>query len=214
MSKIYKKMLLFMLLAMSAVSVKAELISLKEVPFGVWNGYGADAQMTSTVEPLWVLDTPDGNVYGDASVINYADLSNYTKLIVVAKDGTPRFLLNRDIADGQFNADESQSHLIEYPKAGTWVDKYFSTAAGDNEGETVYTVDLKAIAKDKGFAHLHAIKGANWANVTVTSMMVERQAKAPQGWTSIINNGDFYPVNKENRTAKENRICKVYLQSM
>lgn len=191
MSKIYKKMLLFMLLAMSAVSVKAELISLKEVPFGVWNGYGADAQMTSTVEPLWVLDTPDGNVYGDASVINYADLSNYTKLIVVAKDGTPRFLLNRDIADGQFNADESQSHLIEYPKDGTWVDKYFSKAAGDNEGETVYTVDLKAIAKDKGFAHLHAIKGANWANVTVTSMMVERQAKAPQGWTSIINNGDF-----------------------
>jgi hypothetical protein len=29
------------------------------------------------------------------------------------------------------------------------------------------------MVKDKGFAHLHAIKGGNWANCTVTSMKVE-----------------------------------------
>jgi hypothetical protein len=191
MKQIYKLMLLTVLMALGVVNVKAELISLQEVPFCTWNGWGADAQSTGNADCAWVLEESTGQPYGDSGVNNYADLSNFTKLIVVAKDGTPRILLNRDADGGQFNDDESQSHLLEYPKPGTWVDKYFSTAAGENEGETVYTVDLKQIAKDKGFAHLHAIKGANWSNVTVMSMMVERQAKAPVGWTSIINNGNF-----------------------
>ena len=40
-----------------------------------------------------------------------------------------------------------------------------------------FTVDLKQLVKDKGFAHLHAIKGANWANCTVTSMKLEGKKK-------------------------------------
>ena len=191
MEKAYKFLLLAVLMALGATGVKAETISLEEVPFCTWDGWGADARSTGTADCAWVIGESTGLPYGDSSVKNYADLSNYTKLVVVVSEGTPRFLLNRDMDEGQFNSDESQSHLIEYPKNGTWVDRYFSSAAGENEGETVYTVDLKAIAKDKGFAHLHAIKGANWSNVTVVSMEVERQAKAPVGWTSIINNGNI-----------------------
>ena len=55
----------------------------------------------------------------------------------------------------------------------TWAAKYFSSKAGENEGETIWTVDLAQMVKDKGYAHLHSIKGANWANCTVTSMKVE-----------------------------------------
>ncbi|MBR1548058.1 MAG: hypothetical protein IJ637_04970 [Prevotella sp.] len=144
------------------------IVSLQEVPFCVWDGWLADAQPTATAGCAWEIGNPTGLPYGDGNVINYSDLSAYSKLVVVATEGTPRFLLNRDVNEGQWNADESQSHLIEYPKDG-WSSKYF-TAEPNDDGATVYTVDLAQIVLDKGFAHLHSIKGANWANVTVTSM--------------------------------------------
>lgn len=190
MKKTYKMFLALVVCLLSGISVNAETISLQDVPFCTWDGWGADAKSTGTAGCAWVVGESTGQPYGDDKVINYADLSNFTKLVVVVTDGTPRFLFNRDVDEGQWSATEAESHLIDNTKGG-WSAKYFSSAAGENEGETVYTVDLKALAKDKGFAHLHAIKGANFGNVTVLSMVVERQAKAPQGWTSIINNGDF-----------------------
>ena len=67
---------------------------------------------------------------------------------------------------------EADSHLIEYPKGDeVWSAKYFSVEEKE-DGSSVYTVDLAQIVKDKGYAHLHAIKGANWTNCTVTSMVV------------------------------------------
>lgn len=187
----FTKMFLSLALIMLGVmNVSAgERISLQEVPFCTWDGWGADAKPTGTADCLWVIGEGSGNVYGDTDVKNYADLSLYAKLIVTVTNGTPRFLLNRDIDEGQWKADESESHLIDNTQGG-WSSKYFSSETTD-EG-TVYTVDLKQLAKDKGFAHLHAIKGANWQDVTVVSMEVERQGKVQQiGWTSIINNGDF-----------------------
>ena len=44
---------------------------------------------------------------------------------------------------------------------------------------TPYTVDVKKIVAKFGFAHLHCIKGANWANTTVTSVKIGRGEKAP-----------------------------------
>jgi hypothetical protein len=57
----------------------------------------------------------------------------------------------------------------------TWAAKYFSSEAGANEGETIWTVDLAQMVKDKGYAHLHAIKGGGaWGSTcTITSMKVE-----------------------------------------
>ena len=186
MRKTYQMFLALALMVLGAMNVNAgELISLQEVPFCTWEGWGLDARSTGEAECAWVLNEGTGLPYGDGSVINRADLSAYSKLIVTVTDGTPRFLFNRDVAEGQWNADESQSHLIEYPKSG-WSEKYFSV-----EGN-VYTVDLKQIAKDKGYVHLHAIKGANWANVTVESMMLEKAGKATQvGWTNLLNNSDL-----------------------
>ena len=151
-----------------------EQVSLQDIPFYDCEGtYGKDAKKDKTAGFAWVVNESTGQPYGDGNVINFADLSEYSKLLVVATEGTPRFLLNRDIENGQWNADESQSHLIEYPKGDdVWSAKYFSVE--DVEGGKLYTVDLAQIVKDKGFAHLHSIKGANWANTTVTSMVVEK----------------------------------------
>lgn len=190
MKKLFLMTLALVLMAMGATTASAARVSLDEVPFCSWDGWTADARSTGSAEFAWVLDEPTGLPYGDSNVINYADLSGYTKLIVTVTSGTPRFLFNRDVDEGQWNSDESQSHLIEYPKDGGWSQKYF-TKEGDDENAT-YTVDIKAIVKDKGFCHLHAIKGANWADVTVTSMEVEKAENAPTvGWTNLIINSDM-----------------------
>jgi len=190
MKKLFLMTLALVLMAMGATTASAARVSLDEVPFCSWDGWTADARSTGSAECAWVLDEPTGLPYGDGSVINYADLSGYTKLIVTVTSGTPRFLLNRDVDEGQWNSDESQSHLIEYPKDGGWSQKYF-TKEGDDENAT-YIVDIKAIVKDKGFCHLHCIKGANWADVTVTSMEVEKAENAPTvGWTNLIINSDM-----------------------
>jgi hypothetical protein len=190
MKKFFLMTLALVLTAVGATTASAAKVSLDEVPFCSWDGWTADARSTGTADCAWVLDEPTGLPYGDGSVINYADLSGYTKLIVKVTSGTPRFLLNRDVDEGQWNSDESQSHLIEYPKDGGWSQKYF-TKEGDDENAT-YIVDVKAIVKDKGFCHLHCIKGANWTDVTVTSMEVEKAENAPTvGWTNLIINSDM-----------------------
>ncbi len=192
MRKIFRNFFALALVMLGALSASAaERISLQEVPFGTWDGWGADAQMTGTAECLFIIGEAAGDVYGDTKVNNYADLSLYSRLIVTARDGSPRFLFNRDVEEGQWKDKEEESHLIDNTKGG-WSAKYFSSEPGENEGETVYYVDLKLLVKEKGFAHLHAIKGANWANVTIVSMEVERQGKAQQiGWTNLINNSDM-----------------------
>ena len=188
MKKSFRMFLALVLMALGAVSTNAgELISLQEVPFTSWEGYGLNASQGAAADCAWAVGEPTGQPYGDGSVINGADLSAYTKLIITYTEGTPRVMLNRDVNEGQWNADEAQSKLIEFPKDG-WSSKYF-----DNNTEAgVLTVDLKQIMKDKGYVRLHAIKGANWANVTVVSMEVEKAAKVQQiGWINLINNSDM-----------------------
>lgn len=148
------------------------IINLQDVPFYDCEGtFGKEAKKENTTNYAWVVNSSTGQPYGDGNVNNFADLSAYEKLIVVATDGQPRFCFNRDQAEGQQDAnDEENSHLIDYPNKGGWSARYFTSEAGANEGETVWIVDLAQMVKDKGYAHLHAIKGANWANCTVTSM--------------------------------------------
>ena len=186
MRKTYMMLVALLAMMLGAKSANAgEIISLQEVPFCTWDGWDATAQPTGDAACAWVVGEPTGQPYGDSGVINYADVSLFAKLIVTVTDGTPRFLFNRDIAEGQWNADESQSHLIDNTQGG-WSAKYFT------QDGNIYTVDIKQMVKDKGYAHLHAIKGANWANVTVESMELERIGKAQQvGWTNLINNSDM-----------------------
>ena len=158
--------------------------SLKDVKFYGVNkdtdgdaAFGKDAKTTGDISPIWVVGQSTGQPYGDGSVNAFADLSAYEKLIVVATEGTPRIMLNRSKVEGQYNGeDETASALIEYPKCeSSWAGKYFSVK--DVDGGKEYTVDLAQIYKDFGYVHLHAIKGANWANCTVTSMSVVGKKK-------------------------------------
>ena len=203
MRKIYKMFLALVLCALGAMNVNAEETTpLTPDMFFSWDGWDENAQKIGPSENcLYELGVSSGQPYGDSRVIDYADLSLYSKLILTVSEGTPRFLFNRDMDEGQWNEIESESHLIDNTKNG-WSAKYFS-----QDGET-FTVDLKLMVKEKGFAHLHAIKGANWANVTVNSMELVREGKAQiVGWTDLITNGDlegddvscFY--SKENASA-------------
>ena len=190
MKKTYQMFLaLVAMLLFGATNVSAEEISLEEVPFwqhetGLW---ALDAPKNTSATPAWVIGEATGQPYGDSSVNNWADLSSFDQLVITYTDGTPRVMMNRDQDEGQFSATESESHLIEYPKcSGSWAGKYFT----DKDG--VLTVDLKAIVNDKGYAYLHAIKGANWANVTVESMVLVRKGKEKQvGWINILTNSDM-----------------------
>ena len=117
------------------------------------------------------LNKESGMPYGDGSVglLNFADLSEFNKFVIIANGGTPRILLNRDIDEGQWNADEAESHLIDNTKGdeSSWHMKYYA-----REDKTT-TVDLETLAKEKGFAHLHSIKTVG-GNVTTTDMLLYR----------------------------------------
>lgn len=155
---------------------KADQTSLKDIPFGNWSAW-VGGELTNPWDATWNAGVADALPYGDGSVNAYADLSAYAKLIVVVTDGIPRMLFNRDVDNGQCSENEAESHLIDNTNAGcmTWAAKYFSSEAGANEGETIWTVDLAQMVKDKGYAHLHAIKGGGaWGSTcTTTSMKVE-----------------------------------------
>ncbi|MBR2113062.1 MAG: leucine-rich repeat protein, partial [Prevotella sp.] len=141
--------------------------SLHDVPF--WShtgGWGLDAPKINLGTPAWVIGESTSQPYGDIEVKAFADLSEYDQLVITYSAGSPRVLLNRDVDDGQWNEDESLSHLIDNTKGG-WSAKYFTTS-----GNTL-TVDLRQIVADKGYAHLHAIKEGGWQeNVTVESMVL------------------------------------------
>lgn len=131
-----------------------------------WSTPDADATSTGSVGCAYVVGTATGQPYGDGSVgyLNYADLSAFDKMIIVATEGTPRVMMNRLVNEGAYSSDESASNLLEMPKTGDWTDRYYT------KEDNVFTYNLALITKEKGFAHLNAIKGANWANVTVTGM--------------------------------------------
>ena len=148
---------------------KVDATSLKDLPYGTWSAW-VGGELTQPSNPDWNEGASSGQPYGDGSVIRYADLSAFAKLVVVTTEGAPRFLFNRDVDEGQWKENEEESHLIDNTKGG-WSAKYFSSK--EIEGGTEWTVDLAQMVKDKGYAHLHAIKGANWANCTATSMKVE-----------------------------------------
>jgi len=151
-------------------------VSLQDIPFYDCEGtFGKDAKKEKTAGFAWVVNESTGQPYGDGSVNNFSDLSEYSKLIVVATEGQPRFCFNRDVAEGQQDpVDEAGSHLIDYPNKGGWSERYFSSETNEIDGSVIWTVDLALMVKEKGYAHLHAIKGANWANTTVTNMVVEK----------------------------------------
>ncbi len=135
-----------------------------------WTAADATGEQERVEPTTLALGTSTGLVYGDGNVyfLNYADLSDAETLVAVATEGEPRFLFNRVEDQGYVNA--------ELPRDAA---KY-ETVVDNGDGSKTYTVNIAAIVEEFGFAHLHAIKGANWANTTLTSLQVGKVVPQPK----------------------------------
>ena len=175
--------------AIAALELKEGFSNLTNEMFMNWDS--ATEPTTGNITGcVYELFNPSGVPFGDPNVgyLNFANLQGYDKLYVTYSEGTPRIMMNRDIDQGQWSDVEDDSHLIEFPKASEgWAAKYFTNENG------VVTVDLKQIVADKGFANLNTIKGANWANVTITGIFLYKvpiYASFADGTYYIYNNGE------------------------
>lgn len=158
--------------AINALVLEEGYSDLTSSMFKSWTGGTADATETGTAGCSYVMFKSSDMPYGDGSVSynKYANLSSYERLVLVVNTGgTPRFLMNRDVDGGSWNATEAESHLIDNTAGNSesWHAKYFSSVTQD--GVKIWTVDLAQLITDKGFAHLHSIKQSG-GNVTVSGM--------------------------------------------
>ena len=133
-----------------------------------------------------VSDMPYGD--GNVSETMWLDLTDMEQLVVVTKgDIKPRFCMNRLVAGGQQAATQEESKMLDInDNAGnSWsADKYETIS--EIEGGFIYTIDVKAIVEDYGFARLHSIKKQGWgAGVYVTDMMMYRTPAASDASTYL-----------------------------
>lgn len=133
--------------------------------FFTWDGVGADAEATAQAGCAYDINTSTDMPYGDGTVneYNYADLSAYDHLAITATEGEPRLLFNRAAQD-----DHQGPLSVELPR-DKGQNKY-EAVVDNGDGSKTYVINLKEIVAKDGYAHLHAIKGANWAKTTVTEM--------------------------------------------
>lgn len=127
------------------------------------------------------LNAASGLPYGDGNVseLNWADLAGYDKLVVITSgDIKPRFCMNRLEANGQQAATQADSKMLDInDNAGNaWSAEKYQTIDGN-----IFSIDLKKIVADYGFARLHSIKKQGWgAGVVVTDLLLY---KAPEATT-------------------------------
>ena len=184
---------MFLTLALSVLGVMGmnaqERVSLQDVEFYSYDGWGPDAKKLDLATPEWIMNAPSGCPYGDTSVNNGADLSAFSKMFITVSPESEgmRIMMNRKIQEGQCADTEEASNLISIPSHAWCTQKYCK-----QEGLT-YIIDLAQILKDQGFVRLHAIKGASWnTTATIESIELERAAVVKQvGWTEITTNGNL-----------------------
>lgn len=133
--------------------------------FFTWDAVDATASKTGQAGCAYDIEKSTGMPYGDGTVneYNYADLTAYDHLAITATEGEPRLLFNRAAQD-----DHQGPLSVELPR--DFGQNKFEAIVDNGDGSKTYVINLKAITEKDGYAHLHAIKGANWANTTVTAM--------------------------------------------
>ena len=133
--------------------------------FFTWDAVDATASKTGQAGCAYDIEKSTGMPYGDGTVneYNYADLSAYDHLAITATEGEPRLLFNRAAQD-----DHQGPLSVELPR--DFGQNKFEAIVDNGDGSKTYVINLKEIVAKDGYAHLHAIKGANWANTTVTEM--------------------------------------------
>lgn len=130
-----------------------------------WDGVDATAVKTGSAGCAYDVNVTTDMPYGDGTVneYNYADLSAYDHLVITATEGEPRLLFNRAAQD-----DHQGPLSVELPRDKG--ENKYEVVIDNGDGTTTYVINLKAIVEKDGYAHLHAIKGANWQKTTVTEM--------------------------------------------
>ncbi len=200
MRKTFRMFFALALMVMGAMSVNAQRVSLQDVEFYSYDGWGPDAKKLGLATPEWIMNAPSSCPYGDTSVNNGADLSAYSKMFVTVSPDSEgmRIMMNRKIQEGQCDDTEEASNLISIPSHAWCTQKYCK-----QEGLT-YIIDLAQILKDQGFVRLHAIKGASYnTNATIESIELEPAAVVKQvGWTEITTNGNLEGEDMSSFVAK------------
>lgn len=154
------------------------IYDLTQEMFKTWASH--EATEGTTIGCAFAVETATQMVYGDSNVgwLNYADLSGYDKLVVIATSGAPRFCFNRTVDNAQDNDDPATSQFIDIP-GHSWGTEAYETVDENNQR---FIIDLKKMTQERGFAHLHAIKGANWSDVVVVAMkLVKGDVELPSG---------------------------------
>ena len=158
--------------------------------FFSWTAADATGEKKENVGCAYVLNESTGMPYGDGNVyyLNYADLSDAAELVIVASEGAPRVLINR-LVDGGKTADGNLYETDGNPSE-------YQTVTDNGDGTKTFTINIAKITEKWGFAHIHSIKGANWQNTTILSMKVgysldAPEKKVPEGWKTLIANGNF-----------------------
>lgn len=111
---------------------------------------------SENVNCAYVLNESTGQPYGDGSVqyLNFADITDFSKLIILTSAGTPRIMMNR-LEVGNGGGDGNGGGYVQLTDAPV-------------DGK----VEVNLTTYD--YAHLNAIKGANFQEVTVTGMLLYR----------------------------------------
>ena len=140
--------------------------------FHEWSSYQAGATIVGSGYSQGSWGTAAGTVYGDGNVPGnrYADLTNYSTLVLTVSSGTPRLLFNRQ------SNDNTSTTWLEINKQNS---EYVSSVQNG-----VWYIDLAKITQDQGYAHLNVIKDANWGNVNITNAVLY---KNPSTSTMVMN---------------------------
>ncbi|MDE7350419.1 MAG: FIVAR domain-containing protein [Muribaculaceae bacterium] len=130
--------------------------------------------------------TASGTPYGDGNIneLKWADLSEYDQLIITTNTNVkPRILMNRLEPNGWLAETQEDSKMVELNPTGDsknnwaiydWADKAYQLIDGNK-----YTVNLKQIVDDYGFARLNSIQKQGFAEgVFITGMYLYKDPKA------------------------------------
>ncbi len=131
-----------------------------------WDAVDETAAKTGETGCAYDVNKDSEAIYGDMSVneYNFADLSAYDHLAITVSLGEPRLLFNRAAQD-----DHQGPVSVELPRDNKGEKKY-EVVIDNGDGTTTYVINLKAIVEKDGYAHLHAIKGADWKPTNVSAM--------------------------------------------
>ena len=130
----------------------------------------------------------------------YADISDWDKLIFTTNGTFPRVFMNRIVADGQCS-DEFDLNTNAIDGNKPWVQERYYTTSEDG---TEYTIDLKKIVADFGFAWLHGVKN-NWGAADLQVEAILLQKGGATGITTTLKDAiEGKTVNLSGKTVGKN----------